>query len=93
VHLVGFTIRIYHDARSPERQTVLRHVSVAPTTTTTCYESSCLFSRLPSSTSYVKYLAKLADLLSNSNSSSISSSFEHDNVPSSTTKVGNFSDS
>ena len=23
MHVVGFTIRIYHDARSPERQTLL----------------------------------------------------------------------
>ena len=28
VHLVGFIIRLYHDARSPERQILLLRVSV-----------------------------------------------------------------
>ena len=30
MHLVGFIIRIYHDARSPERQTHKRETSTAP---------------------------------------------------------------
>ena len=36
VHLVGFIIRMYHDARSPERQITAKYISVSLYTSVSC---------------------------------------------------------
>jgi len=55
VHLVGFNIRIYHDARSPERQT--NNVFASAYSETIAVESSCSLADMPSGTVLVHDIA------------------------------------